>query len=246
MVKVSADTAFFRNLSIAAMDSLKEYHATFETQLKSIKDAEKLRIEKDLSRLDLSEDRAFAEWSIAMDEHTAKYDMLFTNFFRYSFAVLAFLVFEDWLNRLCHAVKELKQLDEPVPKPSRDIIETYKKYLKRSGLHFEDRIWQSVLDFNQVRNCIVHASGSVARVSPSRQRHLKELANRGIGLEISNHRSKHEHVPLYLENDMLVIQPNYLEAVILDIKQLFNTLCDAIPLHEFSFNSIPTKDNKGQ
>jgi len=246
MIKVSTDTAFFRNLSIAAIDSLKEYHTTFESQLKSIKDGEKVRIEEDLRRLDLSEDEAFAEWSLAMDQHTAKYDMLFTNFLRYSFAVLAFLVFEDWLKRLCHAVKDIKQLNEPVPKPSSAIIKTYKKYLKRSGVHSEDRIWQSVLDFNQVRNCIVHASGSIARVDSGRQRILKELASQGIGIEISNYQNKHEHVPLYLENDMLVIQPNYLEAVISDIKSLFNTLCNAIPLHEFDFSSIVTKNNKGQ
>jgi hypothetical protein len=246
MVKVSADTAFFRNLSIAAIDSLKEYHTTFESQLKSIKDGEKVRVEEDLRRQDLAEEEAFAEWSLAMDQHSAKYDMLFTNFFRYSFAVLAFLVFEDWLNRLCCAVKDIKPLDEPVPKPGRDIIKTYKEYLKRSGVHFEDRIWQSVLDFNDVRNCIVHASGSIARVNPRRQPKLKELASRGIGIEISNYRNKQEHVPLYLENDMLVIQPNYLEAVILDIKSLFNTLCDAIPLYEFSFSSIATKKDEGQ
>ena len=84
MVKVSTDTAFFRNLSLAAIDSLKEYHTTFESQLKSIKDGEKVRIEEDLRRLHLSEEESFAEWSLAMDQYSAKYDMLFTNFFRYS------------------------------------------------------------------------------------------------------------------------------------------------------------------
>jgi hypothetical protein len=113
--------------------------------------------------------------------------------------------------------------------------------LKRSGVNFEDGIWQVVLDFGRVRNCIVHASGSVARISPKRQHKLRELASRGLGIEISNYRTKHEHVPLYLENDMLIIQPNYLEAVISDIKSLFNTLCDAIPLHELSFGSLTTK-----
>jgi hypothetical protein len=238
MVKVSIDTAFFRNLSITAIDSLKEYHTTFESQLKSVKDGAKVQIEEDLRRLDLAREEAFAEWSLAMDQHSEKYDMLFTNFFRYSFTVLAFLVFEDWLNRLCHAVKDIKKIDEAVPEPRGNILNTYRKYLNRSGVHFEDRIWQGVLDFNQVRNCIVHASGSVARVNPRRQHNLRELAKRGIGIEISNYRNKREHVPLYLENDMLIIQPNYLEAVISDMKSLLNTLCDAIPLHEFSFRSI--------
>jgi hypothetical protein len=239
--KVSLDTAFFRNLSIAAIDSLKEYHTTFESQLKSIKDVERVRIEENLRRLNLAKGEAFAEWSLAMDQHSAKYDMLFTNFFRYSFAVLVFLVFEDWLNRLCRAVKDIKLLDEPVPEPSRDIVKAYKEYLKRSGVHFEDRIWQIVLDFSQVRNCIVHTSGSVARVNPKRQHKLREIANRGIGIEISNYQNKYEHVPLYLENDMLMIQPNYLELVISDIKSLLNMLCDAIPLHELSFGSLTTK-----
>lgn len=246
MVKVRLETAFFRNLSIAAIDSLKEYQNTFESQLKSIKDEAKLRIKEDLSRLHLNEEEAFAEWSLAMDQYSAKYDMLFTNFFRYSFAVLSFLIFEDWLNRLCHAVKEIKQSDEPVPKPSRDIIKTYRKYLKRSGVRFEDGIWQSVLDFNQVRNCVVHASGSVARVNPKQQNNLKELASRELGIEISDYRTKHKHVPLYLENDMLVIKSNYLEAVISDMKSLFNTLCNAIPLHELSFRSTVTNSKKGQ
>jgi len=241
MAKVSLDTAFFRNLAIAAIDSLKEYHTVFESQLKSIKDGGKVQIEENLGKLDLAGEEAFAEWSVAMDQHSAKYDMLFTNFFRYSFTVLVFLIFEDWLNRLCRTVKDIKQLDEPVPEPSRDIVNTYKKYLKRSGVHFEDKIWQNVLDFNQVRNCIVHASGSVARVNPRRQHNLRELARGGIGIEISNYQSKYKHVPLYLENDMLIIQPNYLDAVMSDIKSLLNTLCDAIPLYELDFSYITTK-----
>ena len=233
---VKTDTAFFRNLSRATFNSLSEYRETMESKLGSMKEEDRKRIEEDLKKLELSDEDEYREWDLAMQNHTATFDMLFANFFRYSFIVLLYLIFEDWLYRLCVAVHDIKGYKESPPTPSRDILNTYKNYLVKAGVKAEGGLWQDISDFNKVRNCIAHNSGCVKR---SRyEPRLRTMAQKAIGIGISSYENRGEIEPLYLENDMLIIEPQYCESVVQDIKQLFEKLCDAASLYEIDFSSI--------
>lgn len=233
---IKTDTGFFRNLSRATFNSLSEYHETMESTLGSMKEENRKRIEEGLKKLKLSDEEECREWDLAMQNHTATFDMLFANFFRYSFIVLLYLILEDWLYRLCVAVQDIKEYKKPLPTPSRDILNTYKEYLVKAGVKIDDGFWQDILDFNKVRNCITHNSGCVKR---SRyEPRLRTMAQKAIGIKISSYENRGEIEPLYLENDMLIIEPQYCKSVIQDIKQLFEKLCDAASLYQIDFSSI--------
>ena len=122
------DTVFFRNLSLATFDGLNEYYRVMELQLKTLKDNDRKKIEEDIKQLGLSYKEGFAEWDLAMQNHTATFNMMYTNFFRYSFVILVFLALEDWLHKLCLAAQDVKGITNSPQKPS---LEEYRKYVSR-------------------------------------------------------------------------------------------------------------------
>lgn len=233
----------YRNLSLATFDSLNQYYQTMESQLTTLKRDEQKRIEEDIKKLELSSDEKYAEWSMETDNLTAKYNMLYTNFFRYSFIVLLFLVLDDWLHRLCLAVQEFKHLPNP-PARDKDILRAYKKYLAEANVTVTDNLWEFAFDLQEVRDCIVHTSGNISR---SRDKeHLRNLAKRKIGIEISTRGYyRDEEEPLYLEENMLIVKSDYCRSTILDIKLLIDKLCDAIPLSKVDLGKLFVQDDKG-
>lgn len=230
------DTVFFRNLCLSAFVSLDDYFETMEQQLMTIKEGDRKRINNDIKELELSEEQRHAEWDLALQKHTITYDMLYTNFFHYSFVVLLFFVTNDWLHRLCRAVKDIK--NPPIPVPSN--LEGYKQYLTSAQILVHDRLWEAVHNLEKVRDCIVHTSGNVSRSRD--KKHLRTMAQRKMGIKISSHMDTGDEEPLYLENDMLIIQPTYCKSTISDIKLLLEELCDEVPLKDFDFKaSFPEK-----
>jgi hypothetical protein len=234
--RINIETGFFRNLSRAAFDGLNEYYDAMETQLKRMAKEDKKKKENDVAKLKLNDkEKRYSEWDLAMQDHDATYNMLFKNFLRYSFIVLAGLVLEDWMYKLCLAAKDLKGASGPVPALGRDILKNYKKYLENIGVKVDDKYWQSIWDFVKVRNCIAHNSGKVGR-SRRYENHLRNMAKRRLGVSIGYDTTDEEIQPLYLEGDMLVIEPEYCEALVRDIKQLFESLCEAVSLHELRWD----------
>jgi hypothetical protein len=219
--------SFFPDLTLTTIDGLTKYYDTIESQLQSAKQEEHQRVLAEIRNLELDWEDEFAEWDIAMQEHTATHNMLFSNFFRYSFIVLLFLVLENQLRELCSIVGKLKE--NAPPRAEREIIKTYKNYLKRSGIDIPDQLWESIHNVNKVRNCIVHTSGSVKGFKY--EQHLRRIAQQGVGLDISGYNYQGGSTPLYLEDDMLILEPEYCKRTIADIRKLFEELCDAIPLH---------------
>ena len=230
------DTAFFRNLSAATFDSLTDYYEATESQLASIKDRDCKKIHEDLLRLGLSGEEEYAEWNLAMQDHSAKYDMLFTNFFRYSFIVLLVIVFEDWLHRLCLGVEDIKHPVDAVPATGEDTVRKHRNYLRNAGVPVDNSLWDDVFDLVKIRHCIVHASGNIER--SKYQQRLRDVAQKGVGLLISDHTYHNELTPLYLEPGMLMIEARFCRSTIAKIKALFAALCDSVPLLEISFDSL--------
>lgn len=239
---MKVDTAFFRSLSTAAFDSLAEYYETMESQLASMKDRDRKRIYKDLSKLGLSGEEKYREWDLAMQDHSAKYDMLFTNFSRYSFVVLLVIVLENWLHRLCLAVDDIRHPAGVVPATGEDTIRKHRDYLKKAGVLADNSLWDDVFDLVKIRHCIVHASGNTDH--SKYQLRLRDISRKGVGLSISDHTYRNALTPLYLETGMLMIEPRFCRSMIAKIKTLFGTLCDSVPLYEMSFVSLATSDSK--
>lgn len=225
------DTVFFGLLTRSAFDGLLEYYDTNESLLASIEKKDRIKINREVKKivkdLELSNEKAYAEWDVRMQEHDAKYYMLFTNFFRYSFIVLVFFMLEDHLFRLCCALQDIKQYPKAPKIAKRNIINTYKKYINEVGISVRPSLWEIAEELNTVRNCIVHSSGNVTR---SRYKDLIKIAEKGIGIRISGKSDGNELTPLYFTDNMLMIEHKYCKSIIPQITFLFEELCKTAQL----------------
>jgi len=225
MGKIIIDS-FFPNLTLSTLDSLAQYYETAESQLQSVEQKEYNQIVSGIKRWGLSPGDEWNEWDIAMQEHTAKHDMLFINFLRYSFVVLLFLILENQLRELCEIVGKRK--GEMLPTIKRNIVKQYKQFLKDADVGIAQQVWENIHDLNKVRNCIVHASGNVVHVTDERR--LRTLARRDTSLGISGYDYEDEHYSIYLESDMLILTSDYCRHAVADVRRLFEDLCHAVPL----------------
>jgi len=116
------ETAFFHDLSIAAVHSLRDFYTVVESELYSRQKREKEKAEGEIRNLDITEEDKYVEWSLAIDKNDDEYKMLYSNLFSFSFATLTFIVLEDWLYRLCKAVKDMRKLNEPLPSKKQSIM----------------------------------------------------------------------------------------------------------------------------
>ncbi len=223
------EVSFTRELTLAAIDGIERYYETIESQLNSAKVEERQRVDETIKGMGLRGDEELAEWNIAMQEHEMNFDMLLPNFFRYSCIVLLFLVVENKLGEVCEAAYDENKLLPPPPSPKQSIINGYQKYLSEkvgiTGLH-----WEDLHELNKLRNCIIHASGKVKGCKD--ETFLQQLAKRGLGVSISGENDDHNDNirPLYLEEDMLVLNPVYITRVIKNVRAFFEELCNSLPL----------------
>ncbi len=225
---MSIDALFARTLALGAVDGLREYYEAMEKELQSLKDRKCEEIHQQIKNLKLSSEEESSERDIAMQEHMATYDMLFANYLRYSCITLLLFVLEYQLHEICRAIQEIKPKATPVKKPDKDILKGYRKYLKdEAGIAVK---WDRVFDLNKIRNCIVHASGNV-NLSKDKT-HLISVAKREKGLSISgiNYNYNTQTEPLYLEDGMLVLEPEFCTNAILEVRKLIDEICKAANL----------------
>lgn len=221
--------SFPRELTLAAIDGVAQYHETMESQLQSAKSAEKLKIREKIEAMGLGMEEQMEEWDLATQSYDMMFNMLLPNFFRYSLLILLFLVVENKLGELSHVAKSAQPNLPMPPHPKRSIVNSYEQYFTNmAGISSLD--WGKVHELSRVRNCIVHASGKV-KGRPDEPL-LREIAAREVGLSISGARdvSQSNLYPLYLEDDMLVIKAEYCAQVIKQIRHFFERLCDALGL----------------
>lgn len=223
--------SFFPTLTLTTLDGLAQYYEAAESQFEIVKQEEHSLIISKIKSWGLSPQDEWTEWDLAMQEHTAKHDILFANFLRYSYVVLLFLILENELRELCEIVG--KRRGEAPPVPRKAIVKHYKQFLKDVGVSVEQQVWESIHNLNKIRNCIVHRSGNVA--GTKYEGHLRGLADRDPSLSISGHDYDGEDIPLYLECDMLILTPEYCRHATADVRKLFQDLCHAVPLRGVVF-----------
>ena len=219
--------SWFPDLNRAALNALAEYYETAESQMQSVRKQEYNQIHDRIRRLGLSPNDERIEWDAEWQDHTAKHDMYFTNFLRYSYVVLLFLILENELRELCEDVGKRK--GRRPPSPNEDIVREYRRFLERAGVAIAQQAWDRALDLNKVRNCIVHAAGNVARSARHRKR-LEDLARHDPDLDLSGPDYEGEGSALTLKDDMLLLTPDYCRHATEDVRRLFTDLCQAVPL----------------
>ncbi len=232
----------FPGLCLSAISGMSRYYESVEQHLESASKSARAEITRGIQSLGLAPDDARGEMAVAFQEHAAKYDMLFANFLRYSFVALVHLVLVDWLGRLCRVVKNVRESCQPLPAARRGAIKEYRHWLAEQGVSVPEDLWQRVHDLTKVRNCIVHASGSLKRSDHSQ--YLRKLARRQPGLRVSNASHHNKQSPLYLEQDMLVLDALYCRRTVDDVRQLFEELCKAVPLNDLVVEMVDSGDSE--
>jgi len=225
--------SFARDLTLAAIDGIEEYYEIIESKLQTAKEEERTRIREKIKDMQLDWEDELAEWDIARQEHEMTFDMLLPNYFRYSCIVLLYLVVENKLGEICEVAQNIKSNLPASPKPKQGIIKEYRKYLTEV-VGIAGQQWNAIYDLNKIRNCIVHASG---KVKDSRdEEYIRRMAEDEIGVAISGTPGelREDLRPLYLEDDMLMLKPEYCRKTIKMVRDFFEELCDALSLPKFT------------
>jgi hypothetical protein len=88
---MKSSSVWFGILALPSLNGLRRYYSKSESLLKSAAVRDKKRIaELSKSRamaLRLDSEEEYAEWSLMMQSHETTYEMLYTNFLRYSFVI---------------------------------------------------------------------------------------------------------------------------------------------------------------
>lgn len=219
--------SFGRELTLAAISGIEEYYEAAESGLRAIESKELAQI-RDMAA---AQNWEYDDWAVAKQEHEMTFDMLVPNYFRYSCIVLLYLVLESKLKEMCEIAHEATP-GEPLPDFGQDFVRRCKRYLKDAA-GFSSKHWEHIENLSKIRNCVVHTSG---KVEGKHCKQIEQLARVGIGIAVSgNERNMPtELLPLYLEDNMLMIEPQYCRWIIKAVHEFFEEVCDALSLPPLS------------
>jgi len=209
---------FFRTEYTSIFSSLAEYLVTMETQLGKAADTEWASNLEYLSKLTDPE-----EWdqesSTAFFEHSYTYEYMFPRFYRYSFIVLVFLIFETQMTGLCDQLQSRRKLSLRLKDVrASGTVPTFRTYLSKVvGITgWDESHWQRMDDLSKVRNCIVHALGKVDVSNDGKQ--LQAILKRTRSLSVSDGTSG----PI----GFLLVKPEYCTQIIADVESFLDEICD--------------------
>jgi hypothetical protein len=163
-----------------AFDSLAEYLDIIEDQFENVRKLERNRIPQ-YQTSGLSEE-GFAEMQAEIQFFEDRYERDFPSKIRYSFVVLLYIVLETRLKAVCDEISKRRSLEKKESDMKGAAFERAKAFLKKvaklpSG---DQMVWQWLIDFQKVRDCIVHTNG---RIEGSRDKErLNHLCNENVGL----------------------------------------------------------------
>ena len=165
-----------------AIDNIQDYVETMEVQFDTLRKLEKEKIPQNQPP-GLSEED-YAEWQAEINFFEERYERDFPSKIRYSFLVLLYIVFETRLRAACDEITRRGNLDLKEKELKGSPIERARIFLEKvAKVAVKDQVtWQSIVDFQKVRDCIVHLNG---RVENSRDKErIQNLCNKNLGLSI--------------------------------------------------------------
>jgi len=137
----------------------------------------------------------------------------FANIFRKSFFSNLYGFFESQLEQLCHSLEKLCHTVENhigMPHWSADkqrgsILEAAKPFLKEIGFPTSNGLWQEIIQYRRLRNCIVHAEGKLSGAKEERE--LRQYIDRSKTLS--------------LNDDEIILSKSFCEEALLTIRREF-------------------------
>ena len=165
-----------------ALDNIKDYIEMIEAQFDTVRKLEMEKIPQNPPS-GLSEED-FAEWQSEINFLEDRYERDFPSKIRYSFLVLLYIVFETRLKAACDEIAKRRNLELKENELKGSSIERAKLFLEKvAKVTVKDQAtWQGILDFQKVRDCIVHSNGEV-EISRDKKR-IEDLCKKDLGLSV--------------------------------------------------------------
>lgn len=154
--------SFIDNSKEAALysgwETLKEYLSSMEDYLKKATEQFEARVSEQEKTLTSEQ---FHEFEIDHVEESIFYRDEFPKIVRNSFFVSAYSLFESNLGRICGKLKSEKKVPIGWKDLQGSTLNQFKLYTKLAGLDLpcDDKTWQEIKKYSEVRNSIVHDNG---------------------------------------------------------------------------------------
>ena len=166
----------FRLLEVTGeLYALDEHLKLIENQMKHIKKKERLKLVSYIRSEGISPDTA--DWALANDEFNYLIETLLPRFFRGSFLVAFYAVYESGVIEIARLIQRKQSQSISMDDLKGDFLNRAKKYFKHVlnfDLYVKDNEWEKVNILSELRNAFAHANG---RMEMLKQKSRENITN---------------------------------------------------------------------
>jgi hypothetical protein len=152
-------------------------------------------------------------------DHWADLAQTFPQYHRRASFLMLFAMFEDDLNQFCKSIGSQRKLTKSLKQTRGQGIERAKTWLKNVAhlnLAAVNKEWARILQFRDVRNVLVHASGFLETGNDQHERVKKFAKTKGSQLELHHH----ARTEIVLKSKFLLTVINTLETFYKSLLQI--------------------------
>jgi hypothetical protein len=189
----------------SSFDRLNEYFQIMELLIKEALEHELESLEQTANDLPVEKEGHFWAWN---------YPTYLENIpplLRSSFLIALYSLFENQLELYCGTLKDFERISLSLSDLSGSKIEKAKKYIHKVAGYpvVSKELWDEIMDFALVRNCIVHNCGFINK------KLFKETQLRTI---------LHKYQEISLEHDRIIPHEEYCKRMLTSCRQLLEDL----------------------
>jgi len=176
------DWDLFRALKDYEIDLLKRYIELMENQFEEAKKSGHLRLQR--APGSFYDEDEMMELEIKRSDYEYQFNKYYPSYLHYSFIVLVYIFFENNLREICNEIARRKNFKIKEKDLRGSAVERAKTFLKKVAEAFpeDDPLWESLMVFQKVRDCIVHANGRVEESKDKKD--LKRISKLQCGIKI--------------------------------------------------------------
>jgi len=174
----------FRLLEVSSeLFALEDLLQLIENQMKNLQKSERIRVDEYIRNAGLSIDES--EMQEAMNEYYYRIDFLLPRFFRSSFLISLYGVYESSVTEISHLIKKKQSQDISIDDLRGGFLERANKYYKhilKFKLYVEKEEWDSVNMLSDLRNAFAHENGRMEMLKENKRDVFKDLIKKDLGI----------------------------------------------------------------
>jgi len=174
----------FRLLEVESeLYALEDHLKLIEGQIEELQRKERLRLDTYIRTEKLSPDEP--EWHMAIQEYEEYIELLLPRFFRGSYLVALYAVYESAVTEVAQLMKQSLLQDISIKDRKGDFLKRAKIYYKdmlKFDLYTEDKEWQVIGMLAELRNSFAHVNGRMEMLNEKSKIKIKnwEKEKKGI------------------------------------------------------------------